>query len=266
MGKDSNEDNSFNQDVLKSIKLAVMEIEEVLNQSLDSMSIPELVDFIKKHFYQVFLNNRSEFDETAELQRDDNPHILNVKDSKGFDEIRGKLDFQHVMDDISKNYEWLKEKSLKTIGSLEENYDQIARELNELNQRISTYSIHDNVYFKNQRSTSSKISQMKDPEKKIMLNTLDDIFGLVKYTDESVGAAIQISFEDIETLKETIMQYHELIEDKIRSLPRIISNANLKAGDKSEREGMFDELYVPEAEKSDRTQSHKQDADSDGKL
>ena len=260
----SNPENLSQNELIKSIHIAVQEIEDILMNQLDQYSIPEIVDFIKKQFYQVFTNSKSEIEENLITQNDEVTQRMKFNENETLEGVKEKLDFQNAINDLTKNYEWIKEKSTKSLSALEDKYDQISRELSELNQRISTFSIHDNIGFKNQRPTSNKLmSQLKDTEKKIILNVLNDIFGLVKYTDESVRTKIDFSYEDIETLKESITEYQELLEDKIKTLPTIISSGNLKQAIKNKKEDDLYQLYLVEQDRSDKNISDVEDKGRD---
>ena len=255
-----NSENYSHGEVMKSIKLAVQEIEEVLMNQSDQYSIPEIVDFIKKQFYQVFSNSKSEAEDNLITQTEELTHQIRFNENEVLEGVKEKLDFQNVIKDLTKNYEWIKDKSIKSLSGLEDKYDQISRELSDLNQRVSTFNIHDSFSVKNQRTTSGKLmSQLKDTEKKIILNVLNDILGLIKYTDESVRAKIEFSFEDIESLREAINQYNELLEDKIKTLPGIISQGNLKRGAENKEE-------VYQILLSDQDKSEKIASDADETL
>lgn len=239
--------------MIKAVKIAVQEIEDVLMNQLDQYSVPEIVDFIKKQFYQVFSNSKSEAEENLMTQTEELNHQIKFSENEVLEGVKEKLDFQNVINDLAKNYEWIKDKSIKALSGLEEKYDQISRELSDLNQRVSTYSIHDGFSTKNQRTTSGKMmSQLKDTEKKIILNVLNDTIGLIKYTDESVRTKIEMSYEDIETLKEAICQYNELLEDKIKTLPNMISSGNLKQALIDEKADDLYQMYLGDHEKSDK--------------
>lgn len=184
------------------------------------------------------------------------PEFTNLnkyKETGEFEDVKGRLDFQNAMDDLTKNYEWLKEKSYKSLIGLEEKYDQMRSDLEELNKRISSYSINDNPAIKQQRMSGQRIAPLKDTEKKIIINVLDDVFGLVGYTSDSINVALENSFEDIEILKEAITEYNELLEDKIKKLPTIISSSNLKSEERRQKSDNLYDLYLAGGERSDKS-------------
>lgn len=60
--------------------------------------------------------------------------------------------------------------------------------------------------------------------------------------------------EDIDTLKESITEYHELLENKIKKLPNIISSSNLR---KQKKDDELYELYLADPEKSERSEESR---------
>lgn len=249
----SNTDSAKESDIFKAVKAATQEIEEVLSQNGNSLSTNDIIKYVKNQFYQVFINNRADLEERMQTPMPEYANLNKFKETGEFEEVKGRLDFQNAMDDLTKNYEWLKEKSYKSLIGLEEKYDQMRSDLEELNKRVSSYSITDNPTIKQQRMSGQRIAPLKDTEKKIIINVLDDVFGLVGYTSDSINVALENSFDDIEILKEAITEYNELLEDKIKKLPTIISSANLKSEEKRQKSDNLYDIYLAGGERSDKS-------------
>lgn len=192
---DSSQQNS--SDLLKIVKIAIAEIEELHKQSYSEYPIDEFVNFVKSKFTEVFLSHRTDLDDltTTPIQE---MHFKKAKDGDDFDGVRGKLDFQNAIDDLTKNYEWLKEKSYKAIENLEQKYEQIMADMEELNNRVSSYSILDNPNRKESKMNNYSLGKMKDTENKIMLNVIEDMVGHVGYTYDSVTAVLDNSYADLD--------------------------------------------------------------------
>lgn len=253
----SNMDSSKESDIFKAVRSATNEIEDVLTQHGNSYSINDIIKYVKKQFYQVYLNNRVDLEDVlhtpaADTMTDKFKDIF-VNDLDG---VKGKLDFQNAMDDITKNYEWLKEKSFKALFGLEEKYSQIHTDLEELNKRIETYDIMELPNVK-----ALKNSSLKENERVILDSVLEDIFGLIGYTSDSINIAMENSLADTDVLKEAIVEYHELLEDKIKKLPNMISSSNLKTKHKSK--GELYELYVAEQDKSSERSNYDSNVENE---
>lgn len=247
-------------DILQLIKIAVNEIENFMLRNSDSCELSDIIDFIKKQFHSVFMGSKAEADNMGENYARKDSSAYKFNKIKDFDNIKGRLDFQNAMDDFTKTYESLKEKSFKSLNNLEERYDQISRDLTELNQRISSYDIPDVPSIK-VKSVYTNVAKLKDKD---IMNILNDVIGHVKYTDESVRAAASNCFMDITCIKDALIGYNELVENKLRTA-NMLSRSNLKQ--KANRDGAnLYELYLEDQNKSERSHSAKEDSNVEAEL
>jgi hypothetical protein len=250
----SNINSSSESDVLRNVKEATQEIESVLTQNGNSLSINDIIKYVKEKFYEVYASNKEELESQNRVALEDKSNIKNYKEISELDDVKGKLDFQTAMDDLTRNYAWIKDKSIRSLDSLNKKYQQIQADITELNTRLASYSIIDTVSQKKQRIFGQKINPLKDAEKKVIFDVLEDVFGLVGYTNDSVNVTLENCVEDINTLKESITEYHDLLEDKIKKLPNMISSSNLKKPKKGDE---LYELYLADPEKSERSEESR---------
>ena len=239
-------DTSKDSDIFKAVQNATQEIEEVLTEHGNSFSINQIIDLVKKKFHDVYIENYTERDYYTKTPIQGN-FAEKLKETGELDGIKGKLDFQNAMDDLTKNYEWLKKKSLEALDELEGKHKQIEIDLDELNKRIENYNI-DEI----QDQQTNKPAQLSNEEKELVNFVLSDIFSFIGYTTNSTSAALENSLEHTNVLKEAIIEYSGLLEDKIKALPKIISSSNLKSSNK-QRDVLY-ELVTGDANKSESSQ------------
>jgi len=203
------------------------------------------VKYVKQKFHDVYVNTFAE-------QRTPVPGAISEKLRKTgeLEGIKGKLDFQDAMKDLTKNYEFLKEKSLKSIDGIEINYGQILTALEELTKRVENYNVKDIRSLNKDRPEN-----LSEEEQKLVESVLQDLFGFIGYTNASVSAALDNNSSDINTLKGVISEYHDILEDKIKVLPSIISSTNLNSMNKN-KEVVY-ELMVGELDNSEKN-SHNE--------
>lgn len=139
----------------------------------------------------MYANNKEELESQNKTPLDDRGNIKNYTEAGEFDDVRGKLDFQTAMDDLTKNYAWIKEKSIRSLESLDKKYQQIQADISELNTRLASYSVIDSVTQKRQKVFGQKTNPLKDAEKKVIFDVLEDVFGLVGYTNDSVNVTLE---------------------------------------------------------------------------
>jgi predicted RND superfamily exporter protein len=100
----SNINNSSESDVLRKIKEATQEIEGVLNQNGYSPSINDIIKYVKEKFYEEYAIDKEELESQNKVPLKDRSNIKNYKETCEFDDVKGKLNFQTAMDDLTRNY------------------------------------------------------------------------------------------------------------------------------------------------------------------
>ncbi|CAI2380107.1 unnamed protein product [Moneuplotes crassus] len=199
LDSNSQADTSRDNDIFKAIGDTIKEIEDHLNHHGNSYSCNDIIKYIKQKLNEVYISesvNKSHFHR--------GPSSENYKDSEDFDGIKGRLDFENAIKDLTKNYEWLKKKSIKSLSGIEEKYSQIQIDIDELDKTMVNYS--------SQSRTASR-DEMSD-----LPALLQDACDLVTHTNESVNVHLENSLNEVGYLREAIDQYHDIIEEKMREL------------------------------------------------
>jgi len=261
----SNSESVADGDFIKKVKSTIEEIEDVLTQNGNSYSINSIIEYVKEKVYQLYIQNREEL-EYGQRTPINGHNKLSSNKTADFDDVKGKLDFQNAMDDLTKNYTWLKEKAFKSLEGLDLKYQQIQTDLYEMNQRLKSYRILETFGQKKHRNIGKRDTHMSENEKQAMLDVFEDIFGQVGYTTDSVQVLLDSSNEDIDVLKDTITEYHELLEDKIKKLPNIISSSNLKTATKNLKGEELYDLYLADPEKSEKSNESRNETSIEKEL
>ena len=192
----------------------------------------------------------------------ENPFQKIDKDGDQIGSVRGRLDFQEAMDDIEKNYQWLKEKSFKAIESLSQKYDQAIVDLKELKNYVSSISVMEGPQMKNSHRNVTNLGKLKDTGNKFMLNFIEDVVDNIEYTYNVVKLIMENSSFDFDSLKDAVLEMNNLLEVKIKNLPGIISSGNLKIDKKQERGSLYD-LCAADPERSEKSETSRLDINTE---
>ena len=195
----------------------------------------------------------------------ENPFLENNRDQDGIDSVRGRLDFQGAIDDLDRNYQWLKEKSFKAIDSLSQKYDQAMADLKELKNHVSSINVMEGPQMKNNHRNATNLGKLKDTENKFMLNVIEDVVGNIEYTYNVVTLIMENSSFDFDSLKDAVLEMNNLLEVKIKKLPGVISSGNLKIDKKQERGSQHD-LCTAEHERSEKSETSRLDTNTEAEL
>lgn len=144
-------------------------------------------------------------------------------------------------------------KIFKCLDGLEEKYSQIQTDIDELSKKMSSYSIMDAPVMKENKNLEAKMSALNNTEKKIILNVIEDVRGHVGYTTNVINIALQNSYDDIVSLRESVNEYHEIIEGKLNCTSIKKSSSNLKS-EEAKGENLYD-MFIEEPDKSDKSYS-----------
>ena len=263
-GRTSNASARTNSSLLKLVKTATKEIDDMHKQEYSEYPIENFVKFVKKQFTEVFLKNKTQLEEMNHTPISENP-FQGIKDEDELESIKGKLNFQEAMDDLDKNYQYLKEKSFKAIEDLSQKHSQIMNNLEELKTTVSSINVFDGPQINSNRVISRDLSKLKDTENKFMNNVIEDVKGNVEYTYDIVCFMTENSSYDFDLLKEVVQEMHELLEAKINKIPGIISSGNLKADKKKERGSLYD-LYAADPERSEKSETSRLDTNTEAEI
>jgi gas vesicle protein len=177
-----------------------------------------------------------------------------------------KADFENIMQDLSKNVDWVKEKCFKSISNIEDKYENILSDLQELQKRVSSYDVVDIGQMMSPgrvntvlRPNSQNPSQRIEQENKICVNVIEEMIGLVWYTHNSVSNLMETSYTEIEQLKSGIIEYNDLVENKIKQLPIVLSTSKLKSSSKENKSGNLYDLLVADSANIDKQEYTNQE-------